>query len=113
MPPAHARARLRSAFPFLLSNLRRVAIACVYRLFSRKKISQKHYHAEPDRSIRITAEGKKLLLTRLKKEYEEKRKPRDGLRLTEEQHIRRRAGQLAQSLLRETRSIAVDAKEVA
>ena len=25
MPPAHARPRLRSAFPFLLSNLRRVA----------------------------------------------------------------------------------------
>lgn len=105
--------RFKSLVYDFIEPFRVKTIACVYRLFSRKKISQKHYHAEPDRSIRLTAEGKKLLLTRLKKEYEEKRKPRDGLRLTEEQHIRRRASRLAQSLLRETKSIAVDVKEVA
>ena len=88
-------------------------IACVYRLFSRKKISQIHYRAGPDKSIRITTEGKQRLVARLKKEYEEKRKPRDGLRLTEEQYLRRRARNFAQSLLRETGSTVSIVKEMA
>lgn len=106
--------RFKSLVYDFIEPFRVKTIACVYRLFSRKRISQNHYRAGPDKSIRITTEGKRLLLTRLKKEYEEKRtphpsgeagrglKPRDGLRLTEQQYIRRRAGCLAQSLLQKT-----------
>ena len=82
-------------------------------MFSRKKISQNHYRAGPDKSILITTEGKRLLLQRLKKEYEEKRKPRDGLRLTEGQYIRRRASHLAQSLLRKTENTVVSVRATA
>lgn len=117
--------RFKSMVYDFIEPFRVKTIACVYRLFSRKKISQNHYRAGPDKSIRITAEGKKLLLTRLKKEYEEKRtplpsgeagrrlKPRDGLRLTEAQHIRRRAGRLAQSLLQKTKDTVLSVKTTA
>lgn len=105
--------RFKSMVYDFIEPFRVTTIACVYRLFSRKKISQIHYRAGPDKSIRITTEGKQRLVARLKKEYEEKRKPRDGLRLTEEQYIRRRASGLAQSLLRETGGIAIKVKAMA
>ena len=80
--------------PFRMDTFR-----VVYRLFAGKSVSAKHYAIEPDGSVWLSTEGKRLLLEQLKAEYEDKRRLRDHTSMTAGQYVRRRASHLAQQLL--------------
>lgn len=82
-----------------IEPFRIATIAVVYQLFAQKKVSNKHLDERADSGVWLNLAGKQLLIPALKKAYENKRKLRDGIRLTEAQYIQRRASHFAQSLL--------------
>jgi CRISPR-associated protein Cas1 len=82
--------------PFRITTIR-----AVYQLFARHKVSGQHVRKEPDGSVWLSTEGKRLLLPHLKTAYEEKTEVRWQMRMTEAWHIRRRASHFAQDLLQE------------
>ena len=82
-----------------IEPFRTETVAVVYRLFTRKKVSDKHTDQQAGNGVWLNLAGKQLLVPALKKAYEDKHKLRDHIRLTEAQYIRRRASHFAQLLL--------------